>query len=1326
MLNAPNVRTLFAEAYFEAARAGAYMRTATEMLESLRALFEQNQDKYYIWRQVDKALGQVLDNEALLGAIQLLKKGFIEQVYKLETEAIRADFVKSEAEGWAHWLQTFAESLMEWKDELFVALPKENFPFAKERQSTLDLIDYALPYITQERWTESHPLFLHLAEQAIISKEVRAKLWTTAGQIQLYYFLNNEEALANFESAKALAPEHARVERSFGEYYLRDTSIEDLTKRLETARQYLKKALQLDPDDAENYHYMGDSYSEEGKNQVAAEWYRDALRRNPGNPDTYGRLITLNSKPDYFQTHSTEIPDLVAKIERLEPTRTVTAYLDAGFALQNNQQYAEAEKWFQKAVALEPQKLTGYLNLGYLYRDWNKFAEAEKAFLKAIELDAQNFDAHWELGWLHHTQENWTLALQYFEKSLPLRPEWENYIEDAISQMQQKLGQKQADEASLLESLRLNPNDTSTINALHALVDNLKATAGDAAALELLQKIQAIKGKSYDAEYHNRSGIIYYESKDYNQAIEHYKKAIATNPNDAVMLENIGLAFEAAGQAEEAEAAYHRAVTEAPNVPIPRNRLGIFYYNQQQYDKAIACYQIAIQLQPDNAIYHNNLALAQEAIGYLEEAEKSYQKATELQPNNASYYNDLGVFYHNRAKYAEAIKVYQQAITLQPDLALYHSNVAFAYEMLGNEEAALESYQKAATLDPAQAGRVAKTYFLLGQLEQTVEYARKAIAANPINGMAYDYLAQALERQGKLLEAEATLKEAIEKCVTDRDVFYNNLGLYYYNQKNYAEAVEYYNKAIKLRNNYALYYDNVGLAFEFLGKWEEAETVYQHSIELEPQNSLYLNRLGTFYYKQNQFDKAKIYYQQATDAKPDDTTSWENLGLVCEQLQQAPEAEQAFLKALENSKFEKDLYFNRLGVFCYRQGRDAEAEAYYQKAIELVPKAVYFENMGLIYERLEQSEKALASYQKAIAFSTNADRDLYLNRIGVYYNNQQRYEEAILFYRQAIELSPKSVYYENEGLALELLGKIEEAIISYKEASKLAPNEYRLYNGIGNILYRNGNAAEAIPYYQKAVELNPNIAFNYENLGLAYEQTGQLELAEAAYQKALETAFDAEKALYYNRLGVFYYTQYKTDRAIEHYQEAIKLDHSKYIFYENLGLAYEQGFRQADAEQAYLHALDLAPEKDYYHVRIGDLHLKMNALDQAQAHFEEAIAINPNKAMYYDYLAFVFEKKAIWDKALVAYERAAALEPLNPLYCDRIGNVLVAAQRTAEALPWFEKAIRLEPANDIWLSHLLQSIDILTDKYISKSILENLLQTEGVNHARIQEKLDAM
>ncbi|HMP13985.1 MAG TPA: tetratricopeptide repeat protein [Saprospiraceae bacterium] len=1141
MFTADHITNLLANAYYRAAMSGAPMRTATETLEGLRVLLDGASSPYTVWRAMDRAQGQALEQPSLLDAVQEIRQGFIALLQDTLQERVRAAFAQDATSGGDTWLLTFAEALAEWRPDLYQSLAETDFPFDAAQSEWVTLIRQHVPLLLEERWTLCATLFRRLAALEQLPPAIRAKLWSTYGQIELYHFYNNQQALAAFEKAKALAPQLSRVARSFGEYYIKEFQYEE-------ARKHLQQAIRLDPEDVESMLYMGETYAEEDKTSIAAEWLRDALRANPGEPNVYFWLIKLCGKPDFFIEHEADIPIWVQKAAQLDARSHYSICLTAGYAFQQNQRIAEAEAWYLRAVEAEPTRQAAYLNLGYMYRDLNQRAQAFSWFEKILHLQSDNFDAHWELAWLYHGQADWSAALQHFEQALPQRPEWRTYTLHAIGEMHEALGNYDAAVAPLLEALTLEPNNTTPLDVLHRIADQYKVDAPQR-AIELLQAIRETIGVGYEADFQNRLGIIHYENGNWDQAIEHYQRAIETRPDDAVQQENIGLAYEAAGQFQEAEAAYQQAIALDPESPVGHNRLGIFYYNCQQHDQAIACYQQAIKLAPDNAIYHNNIALAEEQAGLLEVAEKSYQKAIQLDTQNAGYQNDLGVFYHNREQYEKAIVQYQQAIAIDDKVALYYNNLGYAQELLEQTEAAIETYTHAATLDGTNHNQIARIYLRNNQPEQAEAHARQALETNPGNAMAYDYLTQALAWQGKDAEAERVFKEAIAHSAQDQDIFYNNLGLFYYNRNALEQAIAHYQQAITLRDNYALYYDNIGLAYEAAAQTADAEAAYQRSIELEPQNALYINRLGTFYYRLGRYEAARQQYQAAVQQAPDDPIGWENLGLAAE-------------------------------------------------------------NLGYL-------EDATNAFEQALNVSHEDDKYLYFNRLGVFYYHRQQYKTAQLYYEQAIARQPDiAIYYENLGLVYEDTGDTQQAVEYFQQVATLEPDNARIHNRLGNLFYRSQRYDEAIPYYQKAATLEPTTAYIHENLGLACEAVGQAEAAEAAFRQALAVALPEEKAIYYNRLGIFFYNRYQNQNAIEAYRAAVALQPNYSIYYDNLGLAQEGAGQWAAALQAYEQAHLLEPQFPPYFYRMGNVLLQLQQYEAAVQRLQEAVQLEPTNSTY--------------------------------------------------------------------------------------------------------------
>ncbi|MEL7036725.1 MAG: tetratricopeptide repeat protein [Cyanobacteria bacterium J06592_8] len=133
--------------------------------------------------------------------------------------------------------------------------------------------------------------------------------------------------------------------------------------------------------------------------------------------------------------------------------------------------------------------------------------------------------------------------------------------------------------------------------------------------------------------------------------------------------------------------------------------------------------------------------------------------------------------------------------------------------------------------------------FLTGTLLYSVVKYRQLIAP------AYNNLGNALYDQGKLEEAIASYKKAIEINPECADA-YNSLGLALRQQGQLEEAIASYKKAIEINPKYTYAYNNLGLALRQQGQLEEAIENYKKAIEINPEYTYAYNNLGVVVLKQ--------------------------------------------------------------------------------------------------------------------------------------------------------------------------------------------------------------------------------------------------------------------------------------------------------------------------------------------------------------------------------------------------------------------------------------------------------------------------------------------
>jgi 4-amino-4-deoxy-L-arabinose transferase-like glycosyltransferase len=99
----------------------------------------------------------------------------------------------------------------------------------------------------------------------------------------------------------------------------------------------------------------------------------------------------------------------------------------------------------------------------------------------------------------------------------------------------------------------------------------------------------------------------------FNEAIEHYRKALKVKLDDSIeyiAYNNLGMALMMQGKIDEAIEQYKEAIRLKPDFPIVHNNLGLALESQGKINEAIEQYREALRLKPDFPEVRQNLASA--------------------------------------------------------------------------------------------------------------------------------------------------------------------------------------------------------------------------------------------------------------------------------------------------------------------------------------------------------------------------------------------------------------------------------------------------------------------------------------------------------------------------------------------------------------------------------------------------------------------------------------------------------------------------------------------------------------------------------------------
>ena len=165
-------------------------------------------------------------------------------------------------------------------------------------------------------------------------------------------------------------------------------------------------------------------------------------------------------------------------------------------------------------------------------------------------------------------------------------------------------------------------------------------------------KVQDIHTKAY-LEFHE--GLSDYHKQDYDQAIEHYSRAIRFNPQMVNAYNNRGLAYHNKQEFDRAIQDFDKAVAIDPNHPGAYGNRGNAYLAKKDYDLAIQEYNQALLLGPSTARGAlNNLGNAYDEKGDFRRATEYYTRVIMLDPNNAGVYYNRGLSWLCMAEWGKA------------------------------------------------------------------------------------------------------------------------------------------------------------------------------------------------------------------------------------------------------------------------------------------------------------------------------------------------------------------------------------------------------------------------------------------------------------------------------------------------------------------------------------------------------------------------------------------------------------------------------------------------------------------------------------------------
>ena len=305
--------------------------------------------------------------------------------------------------------------------------------------------------------------------------------------------------------------------------------------------------------------------------------------------------------------------------------------------------------------------------------------------------------------------------------------------------------QLRQDREEFAKSVRRNEEleaDLARVNAELAELKERYKTASEAQKQEINREVKRNEDEFTAAQW-NEKGMERYNRKDYQGAIEYFRKAIELDHKYASPWNNMGSAYGYLGNYNKEIECYRKAIELDPKFAYPWNNMGYAYGALGDYHKEIEYCQKAIELDQKFSSPWNNMGEAYDSLGNYNKAIECCRKAIELDSKFSNPWIIMGLAYAHSDNHNKAIECYRKAIELDPKDEVPWNYMGKAYDHLGNYNKPIECFQKAIELDPKYAGpwiNMAFANLSLRNRDKAIECFRRALEIDPKNKKASEAL----------------------------------------------------------------------------------------------------------------------------------------------------------------------------------------------------------------------------------------------------------------------------------------------------------------------------------------------------------------------------------------------------------------------------------------------------------------------------------------------------------------------------------------------------------------------------------------------------------
>ena len=456
---------------------------------------------------------------------------------------------------------------------------------------------------------------------------------------------------------------------------------------VESAIEQCKKAVKINPNDANAHMYLGYFLSLNSEFNKAKEEFKTAIKLKPSASRT--RLVLALT--------------CLEKIKNSTEKKTVNDFTNALYYGITGTLMSLFDKASIKMLLRninDDINFTKYKAIGEFFEKINSEKKAYDVYLNAVDNSKKSISLYERMARIAIKKNRFDIAFDCLNNVVILSNNDPIKVVNIIEFVEQYQNDK-IDE--LIDFYTILANKYPELSKCYYELGHLYLKKDEKINALSAFKL-ALKYDENNPYYQNSLAYAYVQLEQYDSAIELYKKALEANPNDewtSVVAQALAAIYhQIKGNSEAAISMLQNSLLLTKNKSQIHEAIADIYYDIENLDNAIEYYNLALNEDSDNPKIYSRLAMAYWEKDCIEKAIIFYSKAIELDSSYDIAYNNLGVvFLDGLGDANRAAEYFKTAIEINPEYVLAHFNLARSHEILNEKITAAKQYQKTLNLN---------------------------------------------------------------------------------------------------------------------------------------------------------------------------------------------------------------------------------------------------------------------------------------------------------------------------------------------------------------------------------------------------------------------------------------------------------------------------------------------------------------------------------------------------------------------------------------------------------------------------------------------------